>query len=309
MRYKRIFMRKQLILLLCVVFFFAKNSTAQELNCQVDVIYPQIQGVNTAIFDQMKQDIFEFMNNRKWTNDKFTIEERIKCSLILNITEARATSNTYTAELQIISTRPVYNTDYQSPVMNVKDNSVVFDYLSNTQYNFNPDNFQNNLVSILAFYAYMVIGYDYDTFSLNGGTPYYQQAQRIVQSAQVSNAPGWKAFEGDKNRYWLSEDILHKTFAPLRNTLYQYHRHGLDIMSDKTQQGRQKIMASLQGFNQIYRIKPQSYLSQVFFLTKSDEIVNIFKEAPVPERNSVYETLSKVDPGNVGKYDKMQKGK
>ena len=302
-------MRKQLILLLCVVFFFAKNSSAQELNCQVDVIYPTIEGVNTAIFDQMKQDIFEFMNNRKWTNDKFTIEERIKCSLILNITEARATSNTYKAELQIISTRPVFNTDYQSAVMNVKDNSIVFDYLQSAQYNFNPDNFQNNLISILAFYAYMVIGYDYDTFSLNGGTPYYQQAQRIVQSAQVSNAPGWKAFEGDKNRYWLSEDILHKTFAPLRTTLYQYHRQGLDIMSDKTEVGRQKIMASLQGFNQIHRIKPMSYLSQIFFLTKSDEIVNLFKEAPVPERNSVFETLSKVDPANVAKYEKMQKGK
>lgn len=302
-------MMKRILFFLMISASVFKTAEAQELNCQIDVIYPQIQGVNTAIFDQMEQDIFEFMNNRKWTNDKFTIEERIKCSLILNITEARASSNTYRAELQVVSTRPVFNTDYESPILNVKDINMVFDYFQNTQYNFNPDNFQNNLVSVLAFYAYLIIGYDYDTFELNGGTPYYQQAQRIVQSAQVSNFPGWKAFEGDKNRYWLVEDILHKTFEPLRSTLYEYHRQGLDIMSDKTQVGRQKILASLQGFNQIHRIKPLAYVTQTFFLAKSDEIVNIFKEAPTPERNTAYETLSKVDPGNIQKYDKMQKGK
>ncbi|NEN25500.1 DUF4835 family protein [Cryomorpha ignava] len=302
-------MMKRLFLILAIFTVFGQMARAQELNCQVDVIYPQIQGVNTAIFDQMKQDVFEFMNNRKWTNDKFTIEERIKCNLLINITDARASSNTYKAELQIVSTRPVFNSSYESAVLNVRDDAVTFEYFQNTQYNFNPDNFQNNLVSILAYYAYMVIGYDYDTYSPSGGTPYYQQAQRIVQSAQGSNYPGWKAFESDKNRYWLVEDILHKTFEPLRATLYQYHREGLDIMSDKTQLGRQKIMASLQGFNQIHRIKPMAYVTQLFFLAKSDEIGNIFKEAPVPERNTVYETLSKVDPGNLAKYEKMQKGK
>lgn len=302
-------MMKRIFLILAIFSAFGQMANAQELNVQVDVIYPQIQGVNTDIFDQMKQDVFEFMNNRKWTNDKFTIEERIKCNLLINITEARASSNTYTAELQIVSTRPVFNSDYESAVINIRDLNLVFEYFQNTQYNFNPDNFQNNLVSVLAYYAYMIIGYDYDTFSPNGGTPFYQQAQRIVQSAQSTNYPGWKAFESDKNRYWLVEDILSQTFAPLRSTLYQYHREGLDIMSDKTQVGRQKIVASLNGFNQIHRIKPQAYVSQLFFLAKSDEIVNIFKEAPVNERNSVYETLSKVDPGNLSKYEKMQKGK
>lgn len=302
-------MRKEILLLVFVLGIFSNSVKSQELNCQVDVIYPQIQGVNTAIFDQMKQDIFEFMNNRKWTNDKFTIEERIKCSLILNITEARAASNTYRAELQIISSRPVFNSSYQTPVMNIKDVNMVFDYMQNTQYNFNPDVFQNNLISVLAFYAYIVIGFDYDTFSLHGGTPYYTQAQRIVQSAQASTSPGWKAYEGDKNRYWLAEDMLHKTFEPLRSTLYQYHRKGLDVMSEKTDQGRQMILTSLKGFDRIHRIKPMSYVSQVFFFTKNDEIVNIFKEAPTPERNSVYETLSKVDPGNLSKYEKMQKGR
>lgn len=294
---------------LFIFSLLALNSRAQELNCQIDVIFPQIQGVNTAIFEQMENDIFEFMNNRKWTNDKFAIEERIECSIVLNITEARATSNTYRAEMQVISTRPVYGTDYQTPILNVRDVNLTFDYFQNTQYNFNPDQFRNNLVSTLAFYAYMIIGFDYDTFSEKGGTPYFQQAQRIVQSAQVSNAEGWKAFEGDKNRYWLVEDILHRTFEPMRETLYTYHRDGLDMMSDKMRPARQAIMNSLKNFEQVHRVKPLAYNTQQFFLAKSDEIVNLFSEADPPERNQVYEVVSKVDPGNLAKYDKMQKGK
>jgi hypothetical protein len=285
------------------------SARAQELNCQIDVIFPQIQGVNPAIFEQMENDIFEFMNNRKWTNDKFTIEERIECSMILNITEARASSNTYRAELQVISSRPIYGTSYQSPVLNVRDVNVTFEYFQNTQYNFNPDQFRNNLVSTLAYYAYMVIGFDYDTYSLEGGTPYFQQAQRVVQSAQVSNFEGWKAFEGDKNRYWLVEDILHQTFEPMRKTLYEYHREGMDMLSEKMRNGRQNIMNTLKGFEQVHRVKPLAYVTQQFFLAKSDEIVNLFSEADPPERNQVYEVLAKVDPGNLAKYDKMQKGK
>jgi len=299
-------------LLFSVLIFTLLSSSmkAQELNCQIDVIYPQIQGVNPAIFEQMENDIFEFMNNRKWTNDKFTIEERIECSMVLNITEARASSNTYRAELQVISSRPVYGTSYQSPVLNVRDINLTFDYFQNTQYNFNPDQFRNNLVSTLAYYAYMVIGFDYDIYSLKGGTPYFQQAQRIVQSAQVSNFEGWKAFEGDKNRYWLVEDILHRTFEPMRETLYSYHREGLDVLSDnKMREGRQKIMNSLKKFEQVHRVKPLAYNTQQFFLAKSDEIVSLFTEADPPERNVVYEVVAKVDPGNLAKYDKMQKGK
>jgi hypothetical protein len=300
---------RKLLLILFIINAFALNSQAQELNCQIQVIFPQIQGVNTAIFEQMENDIFEFMNNRKWTNDKFSIEERIECSIVINITEARASSNTYRAEMQVISTRPVYGTDYQTLILNVRDVNLTFDYFQNTQYNFNPDQFKNNLVSSLAFYAYMIIGFDYDTFSLKGGTPYFQQAQRIVQSAQVSNFEGWKAFEGDKNRYWLVEDILHRTFEPMRETLYSYHREGLDKMSEKMRPARQAIMNSLKNFEQVHRVKPLAYNTQQFFLAKSDEIVNLFTEADPPERNQVYEVVSKVDPGNLAKYDKMQKGK
>lgn len=300
---------KKITALLFLIIAVTFSLRAQELNCTVKIIHKQVQGVNPAIFTQMEEDIFAFMNNRKWTNDVFAIEERIKCSMILTIEEARASSNTYSASLQIISSRPVYNTDYSSPVLNIKDEDVDFDYFQNTQYTFNPNQFSNNLISVLAYYAYMVIGTDYDTFSPEGGTPYYQIAQTIVQSAQNSSASGWKAYEGDKNRYWLVENILHRTFQPLRNIYYNYHRKGMDVMSEKLQMGRSVILAQLKTLESIHNIKPMAYNTQVFFLAKSDEIVNIFSQAPVQERNELYEVLAKVDPGNLSKYEKMKKGK
>jgi hypothetical protein len=250
------------------------------------------------------------MNNRKWTRDQFTIDERIRCSIILNIEPtASAASNRFRATLQVISGRPIYNTDYYSPLLNIQDKDVQFEYIQNTQYVFNPDVFQHNLLHILAFYAYLIIGYDYDTFSPKGGTPYFQQAQRLIQAAQTSNAEGWKAFEGDRNRYWLAEDIMHRTFEPMRECLYDYHRLGMDLMGEKMQQARVACMNALLKFDNIHRVKPLAYNTQVFFLAKSDEIVNIFTQADPNERNALFEVLAKIDPGNLGKYEKMQKGK
>ncbi len=295
------------MLLLCLV---SKPLKAQELNCSVEVLSQQVQGVNPAIFQALEQLIFEFMNNRKWTRDQFTIEERIRCSIILNISPtASASSNRFEATLQVISGRPVFNTDYFSPILNIQDRNVSFEFIPNTQYVFNPDVFQHNLLHILAFYAYLIIGYDYDTFSPRGGTPYFQQAQRLVQAAQTGNAQGWKAFEGDRNRYWLAEDIMHRTFEPLRECLYEYHRLGMDQMGEKMQQARTNCLNALVKIDKIHKVKPMAFTTQMFFLAKSDEIVNIFTQGQPNERNSLYEVLARVDPGNMGKYEKMQKGK
>lgn len=301
---------KRILLIIFLGALSVPQLKAQELNCQVEVMSQQVQGVNPAIFESLEQMIFEFMNNRKWTRDQFTIDERIRCSIILNIEPtASASSNRYSATLQIISGRPIYNTDYYSPILNIQDKNVQFEFIPNTQYVFNPDVFQHNLLHILAFYAYLVIGYDYDTFASRGGTPYYQQAQRIVQAAQTSNAQGWKAFEGDRNRYWLAEDIMHRTFEPMRDCLYEYHRLGMDVMSEKMQAARTTCMTALLKMEKVHKVKPLAYNTQVFFLAKSDEIVNIFTQGQPNERNALFEVLSKVDPGNLGKYEKMQKGK
>ncbi len=301
---------KRLLIVLCISFLSITSAKAQELNCQIEVLTDRVQGVNPAIFQNLREILFELMNNRKWTNDNFTIEERINCSMIINIDPgASASSNTYKATLQVISGRPVYGTDYSSPLVNLRDEDFVFEFVQGAQYNFNPDQFQGNLMSVMAFYAYIIIGYDYDSFSPRGGTPYFEMANRIVQSAQGASAPGWKAFEGDKNRYWIVSDLLHRTFEPLRDCLYQYHRQGFDQMSEKMTQGRSAVLASLDGFDKIHRIKPMAYITQNFFLAKSDEIVNLFSQALPPERNAVFELLSRVDPGNISKYEKMQKGK
>ncbi len=301
---------KRLLIVLCISFLSITSAKAQELNCQIEVLTDRVQGVNPAIFQNLREILFELMNNRKWTNDNFTIEERINCSMIINIDPgASASSNTYKATLQAISGRPVYGTDYSSPLVNLRDEDFVFEFVQGAQYNFNPDQFQGNLMSVMAFYAYIIIGYDYDSFSPRGGTPYFEMANRIVQSAQGASAPGWKAFEGDKNRYWIVSDLLHRTFEPLRDCLYQYHRQGFDQMSEKMTQGRSAVLASLDGFDKIHRIKPMAYITQNFFLAKSDEIVNLFSQALPPERNAVFELLSRVDPGNISKYEKMQKGK
>lgn len=301
---------KRIFILLIAGMLAGQAARSQELNCNVEVLSQQVQGVNPAIFEALEQMIFEFMNNRKWTKDQFTIEERIRCSIILNIDpSASASSNRFSATLQVISGRPIFNTDYYSPVLNIQDRDVQFEYIPNTQYVFNPDVFQHNLLHILAFYAYLIIGYDYDTFSMNGGTPYYAQAQRLVQAAQAGNAQGWKAFEGDRNRYWLAEDIMHRTFEPMRECLYEYHRLGMDMMSEKLPQGRTKCLTALMKMDKVHRVKPLAYNTQAFFLAKSDEIVNLFSQAEPNERNSLFEILSRVDPGNLGKYEKMQKGK
>jgi hypothetical protein len=301
---------KKLFTAIVIVLIQLPGASAQELNCSVEVISNRVQGVNPAIFESLRQTVFEFMNYRKWGNDQFAIEERINCSLILNIEPgASASSNTYAATLQVISARPVFGTDYNSPIINLQDRTVTFDFFPNTQFIYNPDQFQNNLVHTLAFYAYIIIGFDYDTYSPRGGTPYFLQAQRLVQAAQVSNAVGWKAFEGDRNRYWIAEDILSRTFEPMRDCMYEYHRKGMDIMSEKMPQARTAVLNALLKLDKVHKVKPLAFNTQNFFLAKSDEIVNIFIQAQPNERNALYEMLVLVDPGNMTKYQKMQKGK
>ena len=299
---------KKFLAITILLGLLAPGMKAQELNCSVEVISAQIGDVDKSVFNDMQTFIKEFMNNRKWTNDKFKVNERIKCSLILNIKEANINANTYAGELQVISSRPVFNSGYESPVMNLKDNNVSFSYIQGNNAQFNPQQFTNNLLHILGFYAYLIIGYDYDTFELKGGSPYYETARQIVMSAQGSSSQGWKAFESDKNRYWLVENIMHQTFEPLRKCLYEYHRLGLDKMYEKPEEGRAQILESLKRLNSVHDIKPMSYNAQVFFLAKREELENIFTEAPSDQRNEAYKVCARLDPGNLDDYEEMKKG-
>jgi len=280
--------------------------SGQELNCTVTVIAPQIQGTQTRIFETLESVIFEFMNNQKWTNDVFDIHERIECNLLLTITDGTPTSTQFKGNLQVQSFRPVHNSSLKTQIINLVDNDMEFSFQENSILRFTPDYFQDNLTSILAFYAYMIIGYDYDSFKLEGGTRYYQLAQQVVNNASNAPQPGWKGFEGDRNRFWMVDNVLHQTFKPFRKVLYEYHRKGLDVMYDEFEEGRAAIIETIEQLRTVHQIKPLSYNMTIFFLAKSDEFVNIYGKAPSQEKSNVYQILELLDPGNLSKYSKLR---
>ena len=275
---------------------------AQELNCTVTVIAPQISNVDVSRFDALEDGIREFMNGRRWTNDNFEFEERIECTLQLTVSEAIG-STVFKGSMQVQSSRPVFNSDYNTPVLLVNDGDIQFEWLDNSTILFNPGQHRDNLSSLLAYYAYMILGMDYDTFSLEGGTPHFLQAQAIVANAQNAGERGWKASQGKQNRYWLVENHLSQTFRPVRICLYNYHRKGLDVLFQDIEGGRLTIAEALIDMRSTNRIRPGSYNIQVFFLSKSDEIINLFSPAPDAERGRLLPILKQLDPGNIQSYD------
>lgn len=285
--------------------FFGTATNAQELNCQVQVNSNQIQSSVTRIFESMESDIRDFVNNQRWTNDNFKPDERIKCNMLITLNSTSG-NNGYEATIQVTSSRPVFNSDYESPILSINDQNFTFQYLENTPLIFSPDQFRDNLTSVLAFYAYLIIGYDYDTFSMKGGEPYFDLAQQIVNGAQNTAYSGWRALDSDRNRYWIVENLLVGNFSPLREAYYNYHRLGLDKMYDDVNTGRSNITSSIELIEKVHQTKPLAYATQVFFQGKANEIVNIYSEGSSQEKTRVYTVLSRVDPGNLSKYNKLK---
>lgn len=279
-------------------------SFAQELNCKVQVLSQQIQGTDKRVFTTLQTAIFEFMNNKKWTNDQFKLDERIDCSILINVTE-RPSTDQFIATIQVQSRRPIYKTSYNSVLLNYNDNDFQFTYLENQPLEFNENQFTTNLTSVLGYYAYLIIGMDYDTFSMNGGTTYLQKAQNIVNQAQNTSEPGWRAFESNKNRYWLINNMLDAPFINIRECMYNYHRKGLDEMVSNKEGGRANILEALESLRKVHQARPLSFAMQVFFNAKSDEIINIFSGAFSDEKSKVITLLNDIDPTNSNKYQKI----
>nr|WP_321451164.1 DUF4835 family protein [uncultured Carboxylicivirga sp.] len=277
---------------------------AQEFKCAVQVVSPSIQGSNKKVFETLQTSIMEFMNNQNWTNDVFKPEERIDCNIMINITEMISVDE-FKGSIQIQARRPVFNSSYYTVLFNHQDGDVHFKYVEFEPLIYNPNSFDSNLVGILAYYANIILGMDYDSFSPNGGTEYFQKAEQIVNQAQGSSYLGWKSFDSQRNRYWLTENILNEYHKPLRKCMYTYHRKGLDIMNDKPEVGRAEILKSLEDLRKVQRQRPGSFFMQVFFTAKSDEIVKIFEESFSMERSKAVEVLSEVDPSNSKKYEKL----
>jgi hypothetical protein len=291
------------ILLLCL----GLSASAQDLNARVSVVSPKIQSTNKRVFQSLETAMKDFLNGRKWIIDPILPQERLDCSFVLNIVTWDGGS-TFSGELQVQSSRPVYNSSYTTTLLNINDKDFDFTYNEGQTIDFSDQNFLTNLSSVMAYYAYMIAGFDYDSFSRYGGSPYFSLAQQVVINAQTSSYKGWKAFDDNINRYWLSENLNNKIYAPLRGLIYDYHRNGLDVMADNSGKGRKAITAMLPVLAQTDRTRIGAMLPVIFFTAKSDELVSIFSNADPQDRISVMNLLSQADPANGIKYQALQKG-
>ncbi len=285
---------------------------SQELNCNVQVSAQKIQGSNRQVFESMQRDIYEFMNNTVWTNHVFSYAERIDCNIIINLTD-QFSADEFRGTVQIQLKRPIFNTTYNSTMLNFMDNNFQFRYVEFQPLEFDPNSYRSSLVSVLAYYAYMIIGFDYDSYSTLGGTEFFQVAERIVTNAQNASEPGWKPYDGsrNKNRYWLVKNTLDKQYEGVRRFIHDYNINGLDKMESKTTEARTSIAESLKLILEVYRAKPDPfmYLIQIILESKTDELVNIFSEAFPEEKSRVIQILIEIDPGNKTKYEKITAAK
>jgi len=285
---------------------------SQELNCNIQVSAQKIQGSNRQVFESMQRDIYEFMNNTVWTNHVFSYAERIECNIIINLTD-QFSADEFRGTIQVQLKRPIFNTTYNSTMLNFMDNNFQFRYVEFQPLEFDPNSYRSSLVSVLAYYAYMIIGFDYDSYSTLGGTEFFQVAEKIVTNAQNASEPGWKPYDGsrNKNRYWLVKNTLDKEYEGVRRFIHEYNINGLDRMESRTAEARTGIAESLKLLLDVYRAKPDPYmyLLQVILESKADELVNIFSEAFPEEKSRVIQILIEIDPGNKSKYEKITAAK
>ena len=281
--------------------FISLHLNAQELFCNIQVNASQIQTSDRKVFQTLQTAIYEFVNNTKWTSASIKNEERIECTFLINIKE-KVSNDEFKASIQIQSTRPIYGTSYKSTMLNYLDNNFRFRYLEYQSLEFNENTHLSNLTSVLAYYVYIVLGLDFDTFSEYGGAPYFIKAQNIVNNAQNAREIGWKAFESDKNRYWLVHDLLDTRYEEIHNCYYRYHRVGMDILSEKTDDARYEITEALEELRGIYRDNPSAFILKIFFDAKADEITKIYSEAFPNEQARIIKLLTEIDPANSAKY-------
>ena len=270
-----------------------------------------IQGSNREIFVNMQRDIYEFINNTVWTNHVFSYAERIDCNILINLTE-QLSGDDFKGTIQIQLRRPAFNTTYNSTMLNFVDNNFQFKYVEFQTIEFDPSAHRANLISVLAYYVYIILGFDYDSYSPLGGTEFFQMAEKIVTNAQNAPESGWKPYDGsrNRNRYWLVKNILNKEYEGLRQYLYEYNINGLDRMESRVSEARNSMAESLKLIQDVYRKKPDPfmYFLQIIVDAKSEEIINIFTGAFPEERSRVVQIMTEIDPANKSKYEKITAG-
>lgn len=298
----------RIIITILLISFNLNALFSQELNARVQVSAQQIQGsTSKEVFRTLQKSLFEFVNDRRWSNNSYAPEERIECTFQINISEVVSSDN-YKGTMQIQANRPLYGTNLNTVLVNHRDIDIQFQYVEHESLEFNETTHSNNLTAIIAFWVYVVLGMDYDSFSPSGGTEYFTKAENIVNNAQNAQEKGWKAFEGQKNRYWISQNANDSKYSDIRAFMYQYHRQGLDKMAEKLTQGRTKISESLRLLQKVYREKPNPSMPylQLIFDAKADEFINVFSEGAPDEINRAYNLLTEINPANLSKYRKLK---
>lgn len=293
----------KILIILMMVFGIVK---AQELSSRVQILAPNISNINKKNLEVLQNTIRDFLNNNKWTNQTYLVQERIECNFIITITGSDG-SSAYSAEAQIQSNRPVFGSSYYSTILNMNDKDFDFNYNDGQSLDFSDQNYISNLSSLLGYYAYTIIGLDKDSFSKLGGTPYYVKAQNILNVAQTAGNKGWRASDGLRNRYWLNENLLNNSFKELRVFMYDYHLNGLDLLQENQASGTKKIIAMLPTLQQMDRQKLGSVFPNAYFSTKAEEITNVLSSADPLDQIKAYHLLSEIDPANIGKYERLNK--
>ncbi|WP_299819325.1 DUF4835 family protein [uncultured Pontibacter sp.] len=298
--------KKILVLLMFCLTTWTAN--AQELQCDVVVNSEQVQYTDRQLFSDMQTRIFEFMNNRRWTDQAYRTDERIKCRLLINLTEMPEIG-VFKANVQVVSVRPAYGTGYESTLFSFIDKDWTFQFNTAQPLDFAENNYTSNLSSMLAFYAYMIIGIDNDSFGRLGGAAAFDKARAVVNMAASQGAgyQGWKAFDSNRNRYWLIDNLQDPQFIPFREGLYNMHRQGLDIMVENPEKARQSVLTVLESMQRLQQQKPNSAVVRSFFDAKADELVNMFKTAIPAQKQQAYTLLSQTDPTNNSKYEVLLK--
>lgn len=280
----------------------------QELNCRVEINTQKVEGSSKDVFKSLQEAIKEYLNTTKWTQAQYSPMERIECTFFLTINKYDDSDGRMEGDLQIQSTRPVYNTNYNSTLINFKDNKIAFNYRDGDQLNYSETTLDNNLLALLNFYAYLFLAVDSDTFSPKGGDPYYDKLQSIVQMAQNLGESGWKAFEDTKNRPAVLAALTDPSTSGFRDLLYQYHREGLDQMAVAPEKGRDAITNSLDVLAKVFKVAPMSVGLSIFKDAKLDELVNVYSKAQPEERDKAYEILYPIFPVEQARLEKIKKG-
>ncbi|MCK9618761.1 MAG: DUF4835 family protein [Lentimicrobiaceae bacterium] len=294
---------KKWIAIISLIFSFTPAYT-QELNATVQVSAQQVEGTERKVFQTLQQALYEFINNKQWSNYSYKLEERIECTFLITITE-RLSSDEFKAKLNIVVRRPIFKTSYNSTLFNYIDNDFTFRYIEYQPLDYDENAFTSNLTSVIAFYVNIVLGLDADSFTAFGGSPYFEKAQTIISTAQNATEKGWKAFESQKNRYWLIENLLNSSYSPIREAMYKYHRLGMDVFTENIESGRASVTESLELLRKVNRQKPGLFLIQLVMDAKRDELVNIYSQAAPMDKTKAVNLLKEIDPANSSKYQKI----